>query len=102
MICRRSDIFKGCNYKSFQGCPFKVFVRVNFPLVFPPKHVRFNDSHSQTVYEEGMEIEMLKLIGIALNMSLDIAGRKKPFLFISSGNKKKEEGLKVQPFIHVG
>ena len=71
---RRSDIFRGYNYKNFQGCPFKVFVREIFPLVYPPKHVRFNDSHNQTVYEEGMEIEMLKLIGIALNMSLDIVG----------------------------
>ena len=53
---RIDNIFRGYNYKSFQGCLFKVFVREIFPLVYLPKHVRFNDSHNQTVYEKGMEI----------------------------------------------
>jgi hypothetical protein len=99
---RRSEIFRGYNYKSFQGCPIKVFVRQLFPLVYLPKLVRYNDTYIRTMYEEGIEIEMLKLIGIALNMSLDIAGVKELFLFISAGNKKEEEGPKVLPFIFVG
>jgi hypothetical protein len=70
----RNDIFIIYNGKNFQGFPFKVFVRKIYPLVYSPKHVRLNDSYNQTVYKEGMEIEMLKLIGIALNMSLDILG----------------------------
>jgi hypothetical protein len=53
---RRSDIFTGHNVKNFQVCPFKVYVRKMIPLVYPPKYVPYNDTHNQTVYEEGMEI----------------------------------------------
>ena len=78
-----------------------MFVREIFPLVYHPKHVRYNDSHSQIVYEEGMEIEMLKLIGIALNMSLEIAVFVDVLRFLSTA-KKDKIGHKNLPFIFVG
>ena len=99
---RRSDIFRGYNNKNFQGCPFKVFVRTMYPLVYPPKHVRYNDSYNQTVYEEGIEIEMLKLIGNALNMSLDIVGFRDDYSYQSAGNRRKIEALKGHQLIYVG
>ena len=37
---RRSDIFRGYNYKNFQRCPIKVYVRTFYPLVHPPKQVK--------------------------------------------------------------
>jgi len=99
---RRSDIFRGHNVKNFQGCPFKVYVTEIFPLVYPPKLVRYNDSHNQRGYEEGMEIEMLKVIGNSLNMSLDIAEFREVLSFLSTGNRKKLEVRKGEPFILVG
>jgi len=93
---RRSDIFRGYNYKNFQGCTFKVFVRELFLLVYPPKHVRYNNSYNQTVYEEGIEIEMLKLIGNTLNMSLNIVRFLDYSSVLYEGNRLKEEG---QPYL---
>jgi hypothetical protein len=52
----RSGIYRGYNAKNFHRCPFKVYVREVVPLVYPPKHVRYNDTYTQTVYEEGMDI----------------------------------------------
>ena len=72
------------------------------PLVYPPKHVRLNDSHNQTVYEEGMEIEMLTLIGIALNMSLDIVAIDDLIEHSSAGDRIKADKHKGHPFIYVG
>ena len=98
---RRSDIFRGYN-KNFQGCHFKVFVRTLIPLVYPPKHVRYNDSYNQTVYEKGLEIDMLKVIGNKLNMSLGITEFWSVVSSVSAGNRKKLEEFKGHPFIFVG
>jgi hypothetical protein len=98
---RGSDIFRGYNDKNFQGCSFKVYVRSLPLLVYPPKHVRYNDSYNQTVYEEGMEIEMLKLIGNALNMSWDIENIVSDTSTLSAGNKRKMVEQKGQLFIFV-
>jgi hypothetical protein len=49
-----------------------------------------------------MEIEMLKLIGNALNMSLDIAKFGGVDSFLGAGNRNSVEELKGQPFIFVG
>jgi len=81
---RRSDMFRRYNYKNFHKCPFKVFVRTMYPLVYVPKHVRYNDSYNQRVDKEGMETEMLKVIGNALNMSLDIAEIRSVLLSVSA------------------
>jgi hypothetical protein len=99
---RRRDIFRGYNDKNFQGCPFKVYVREKFPLVYPPKHVQYNDSYNQTLYEEGMEIELLKVIGNALNMSFDSVGYQADVKNGSDGNIKMFVVQKGQPFILVG
>jgi hypothetical protein len=99
---KKSDIFRGYIDKNFHGCPFKVYVRTMFPLVYPPKLVRYNDSYSRTVYEEGMEIEMLKLIGNSLNMTLNIANFEEVLgIIIAAGDTDVEE-IKGQPFIFVG
>jgi hypothetical protein len=98
---RRSDIFRGYIDKNFHTCPLKVYVRQFPPLMYPPKLVRYNDSYIQTVYEEGMEIEMLKIIGNALNMSLDIANFKDVLgIMIAAGGTEVEE-IKGQTFIFV-
>jgi hypothetical protein len=99
---RGSDLYRRYNDRNFHGCPFKVFVRELSPLVYPPKHVPYNDSYNQTVYEEGMEIEMLKLIGNALNMSFNIEKFTDAVLFRRAGNKEIVKELKGQPFIFVG
>jgi hypothetical protein len=65
---RRSNIYTGYIDKNFHICPFTVYVRTMFPLVYPPKLVRYNDSYNQTVYEDGFESEMIKVIGNALNV----------------------------------
>jgi len=98
---RRSDIFRGYDDKDFKGCPFKVYVTTMYPLVYPPKQVRYNGSYTQTVYEEGMEIEMLKIIGNSLNMSLDITESQGVIFLVSVGNTVKLEGFKGHPFIFV-
>jgi len=98
----RTDIYSGYNVNNFRGCPFKVYVRELFPLVYPPKYVRYNDTYNQTVYDKGMEIEMLKVIGNTLNMSLDIAGLVEVLKSESDQKRTKLVLRKGQPFIFVG
>jgi len=43
------------------------------PLLHPPELFRNNDAYNQTVYGKGFEIEMLKVLSHAFNMSLNIA-----------------------------
>ena len=40
--------------------------------MFPPKRIWYNNSGYQNVYEDGIEIELIRIIGNALNMTLDI------------------------------
>ena len=40
--------------------------------MFPPKRIWNNNSGYQNVYEDGIEIELIRIIGNALNMTLDI------------------------------
>jgi hypothetical protein len=70
---RRSDIFRGYFGKNFHGCPMKVYVREQPPFVYPPKRDWYKDIFKQKVYVNGWEIEMLRIIGNALNMSLVIS-----------------------------
>ena len=44
------------------------------PQVYPSKHFSQNDSYNQTVQEEEMEIEMLKVIGKALKYIIGYYG----------------------------
>ena len=99
---RRSDIFRGYIDKNFHRCPVKVYVRKLPFLVYPPKHIRYNDSYCQDVYKDGCEIELLKLIGNTLNMSLDMAdvGEVEDNSIAEDG--KEVERLNGQPFKFVG
>jgi hypothetical protein len=99
---RRSDIFRGYVGKNFHGCPIKVYVRVLHPLLLPPKRVWYNESYYQDVYEDGWEIEMLKSIGKAKNMSLHIATYGEVVRFMIPQDGKLGERLKGKPFILVG
>jgi hypothetical protein len=49
-----------------------------------------------------MEIEMLKLIGNALNMSWDIESFASDMSIVSAGNQTKVKEHKVHPLILVG
>jgi len=66
------DIFRGPFGKNLHRCALNVQVEINPPSVFPPKRVWFNNSAYQDVYEDGIEIELIRIIGNALNMTLDI------------------------------
>ena len=68
---RRSNIFGGyCG--NFHGCPMRVLVRILPPFVYRPWSISYNDSGKSSVYENGWEIDMLRVIGKALNFSLDV------------------------------
>jgi len=69
---RRSDIFRGNVGKKLHGCALNVHVEIKPPSVYPPKRIWYNNSGYQNVYEDGIEIELLGIIGNALNMTLDI------------------------------
>jgi hypothetical protein len=68
---RRSGIFRG-NVRNYHGCAMRVRVRVAAPLVYLPKNISYNDSGYRNVYEDGYEIELLRIIGNSINVSLDI------------------------------
>lgn len=59
---RRRDIFRVYIDKNFQGCPIRTYVREFPPLVNELKHICYSESDCQTVYEDGWEIELLRII----------------------------------------
>jgi hypothetical protein len=69
---RKSDIFRGYIAKNFQGCLLGVQVEIKPPFVYPPKQIWYNDSGYRNVYEDGSEIELIRIIGNSLSMPLDI------------------------------
>ena len=87
---RRSDIFRGSFVKNLDGCALNVHADINPPSVYPPKRIFHNNSGYHNVYEDGIEIELLRIIGNALNMTLDI------------GDSTTIEYRKVTPSIYVG
>ena len=68
----RSDVFRGYFGKNLHGCAVNVHVEIKPPSVFPPKRIWNNNSGYQNVYEDGIEIELIWIIGNALNMTMDI------------------------------
>jgi hypothetical protein len=64
---RGSDIFRGYFGKNFHGYPASVLVKIVPPLVYPPKHFWYKDSPYQDVYDDGWEIDTLRIIEKALN-----------------------------------
>jgi len=69
---RKNDIFERFYEKLFHRCSIAVRVLTANPFVNKPKRVWKKSSSYQDVYEGGMEIEMLKIIGNSLNLSLAI------------------------------
>jgi hypothetical protein len=90
---RRSEIFGGYFDKNFHGCPINVFVRVFPLLVYSTGPVDYNDSKHQHSYVSEWEVELIRVIGKALNMSMHI-------VHIVDG--KVTESLKDIPLITVG
>jgi hypothetical protein len=66
------DIFRVYFGKNLHRCPLNVHVEIKPPYVYPPKRIWYNNSGYHNVYEDGIEIELLRIIGNALNMILDI------------------------------
>ena len=69
---RKNDIFKRVYDKNFHKCSISVRVTTAPPFVNEPKRVLNDDTGYQDVYDGGWEIEMLKIMGNSLNISLDI------------------------------
>ena len=69
---RRSEITKSYFIKNFHGCPIRLYLSLEPPFVIPPKRVWYSDSVYQDVYEDGWEIQLLKIIRNTLNLSLAI------------------------------
>jgi hypothetical protein len=86
----RSKISERYFVKNFHVCPIRVYVNLAKPFVNPPKRGWYNDSVYKNVYEDGRGIELLRIIGNALNMSLDV----------KVGNQEKY--LDARPYIEVG
>ena len=90
---RRSDIFRGYFINNFHGCRINVYVR-EFPLlVYSTAHIWYNDSKHKYFYVEEWEVELVKVIGKAFNMSLNI---------VYLVDSKVTENLEDIPFIYVG
>jgi hypothetical protein len=69
---KRSDIFQNYYNKNVYKCQIRVLAITAPPFVNFPKHISNNNSRNQEIYEGGWEIELLGIVGKALNMSLDI------------------------------
>jgi len=89
----RREIFRRYFDKDFHGCSIYAHVR-NIPiLVYSPGHIWYNDSNHQHFYVEEWEVELVRIIGDALNMSLHI---------VYPVNDKGTENLKNIPSLYVG
>jgi hypothetical protein len=71
---RRSDVFKGPFIKNLHRCPVRVHARVSPPFVNPPKQFWYNDSGYYDLYDDGLEIELIRIIGKLRNASLVMGG----------------------------
>jgi MoaA/NifB/PqqE/SkfB family radical SAM enzyme len=69
---RKNNIFKRFYERSFHRCSIAVRVLTAPPFVNKPKCVWKNSSGYQDLCEDGMEMEVLKIIGYSLNLSLAI------------------------------
>ena len=69
---RRSKIFRGYFDKNFHGCPINVFIAELPILVYSSRNIWYNDSKHQYFYVEEWQVELVRVIGKALNMSPNI------------------------------
>ncbi|GFG30595.1 hypothetical protein Cfor_01853, partial [Coptotermes formosanus] len=87
---RGNDIFKGHFLKNLHGCPITVHARISQPFVNPPKRFWLNHSYYYGSYEDGLEIELIRIIGKSLNASLVI---------VDGNNAEHRNGT---PYIYMG
>jgi hypothetical protein len=74
------EIFKEYRNKNFHKCRVTMHAEFGPPFVNITKSVWYNDSENQHAYLDGWEIELLKIIGKSLNVSLDIiVGHEKEY-----------------------
>ena len=91
---RRSEIFRGYFDKNFHGCPINVFVTVWPILVHSTGHIGYNDPKHQYIYVGEWAVELMRVIGKSLNMSLHIVYQTEstvlvnvldiPFIFVGA------------------
>jgi hypothetical protein len=78
---KKGHIFQKKYKRNFHKCPIRVHVHTTPPFVNPPKRVWNKESGYQNVYEDGWEIELLGVVGNALNISLDFqVGKETEYL----------------------
>jgi hypothetical protein len=77
---KKGGIFKEYSSKNFHKCKVTVHAEFGAPFVNLIKSVWYNDSENQQAYLDGWEIELIKIIGKSLNVSLDIiVGHEKEY-----------------------
>ena len=69
---RTNDVFGGYFGKNFHGCRMQMMVLEIPHFVNLPRKVCYNELECHVVYEDGWGIEMLRIIGNVLNITLDI------------------------------
>jgi hypothetical protein len=69
---RRREIFRRYFDKNFHGCPVNVYVKVWPILVYSTGHIGYNDPKHQYIYVGEWAVELMRVIGKSLNMSLHI------------------------------
>jgi hypothetical protein len=87
---RKSDVFKGHFIKNLHGSPIRVQASISPPFLLPPKFFWFNDSYYYYSYEDGWEIELIRIIGKSLNASFVIE------------DENNTEYLNGTPYIFIG
>ena len=68
---RSRDIFRGHYVKNLHGCTLNVLVDIKPLSEIPPELIWFNNSEYNNVYEDPIEIKLIRIIANSLNMSLD-------------------------------
>jgi hypothetical protein len=90
---RRSEIFRGYFERHFHGCPFNMYVIELSLIAYSTRHVWCNEAKYQPIEVREGGVELGRVIGKALNMSLHISHHV---------DGKATENLKGFPFIFVG
>jgi hypothetical protein len=69
---RKSGLYKIYFERNLHQCAIRMHANVIPPLVNGPKRVCYKDYDCHNVYEDGLEIELPRIIANSLNMSLNI------------------------------
>jgi hypothetical protein len=90
---RRSEIFRGPIDKNFNGCPIQFLLTELPSLVYSTEQGSYNDSKFQAKYFQELEVELVRVIGKALNMTPQI---------VYFGKLEYKEILEFIPRVFVG